>query len=572
MTEPKPKSSEVISKSYRVRELPPPPKVAPAASIRQEVIQPKTIELDSLVIDTEKVGSLFRNRIRMSPRWEQWLANPVRRERVGYGLSILVHLIVLTALAFWITRLPRRDPSDEAGEMASPSIASSDQSAPPDLIAEPLVEQLGEQLVIPIAVNVTVPVNKVASLTPPPKPPNVPMPQPKPQVKNEPPPATAKQPPSSATTLPGEPADAKGPSADLVASIDKFMEGRFKRRTPKNRTEAARYGGGSQQSEEAVERGLRWLVAHQKADGSWSCNHQTDACMHYCLNPGSEASSTAATGLALLPFLGAGYTHQQGEYQDVVQRGLDFLIGKGLVISYGTDFRDSSMYGQALATVALCEAYGMTQDEKLKVAAQGGLDYIAYVQDHNGGGWRYNPGEPGDTTVTGWMIVAMKSGQMARLDVHSPALQGAEKFLDSVQSPDGSQYGYDSRKPRNTTSAVGLLCRMYGGWKRDKAGLIQGVANLSKLGPSNEDMYFNYYTTQVLFHWSGPEWNAWNLKMRDYLISTQAREGHPAGSWFFRSQQSDAGGRLYNTAVATMILEVYYRFMPLYGEKAVAGK
>jgi hypothetical protein len=230
------------------------------------------------------------------------------------------------------------------------------------------------------------------------------------------------------------------------------------------------------------------------------------------------------------------------------------------------------MYGHALAWIALCESFGMTRDEDLREAAQGALDYIAYVQDHNTGGWRYNPGEAGDTTVSGWMIMALKSGQMAHLNVESPAIFAAERFLNSVQNQDGSQYGYQSRKPRPTTTAVGLLCRMYTGWRRDNPGLIKGVAYLSAQGPSLDTLYFDYYATQVLFHWGGPEWEPWNRKMREHLISTQEREGHPEGSWYFESQQSAAGGRLYNTAMAAMILEVYYRFMPLYGEEAVEQK
>ena len=214
----------------------------------------------------------------------------------------------------------------------------------------------------------------------------------------------------------------------------------------------------------------------------------------------------------------------------------------------------------------------MTRDAELKEAAQGALDYIAYCQDNNTGGWRYNPGESGDTTVTGWMLMALKSGEMARLDVHSPTISAAQRFLDSVQNPDGSQYGYQTRKPGPATTAVGLLCRMYTGWRRDKPGLIQGVAHLNTWGPSADCLYYDYYATQVLFHWAGPEWDAWNRKMRQRLIATQESAGHQNGSWYFESKQSAAGGRLYNTAMATMILEVYYRFMPLYGGEAIETK
>jgi hypothetical protein len=353
---------------------------------------------------------------------------------------------------------------------------------------------------------------------------------------------------------------------------DTRVEGKLDARTASHRGEGVRYGGGTPQSEEAVERGLRWLLAHQRIDGSWNFNHTTDACMHYCTHPGTDASTTAATGLALLPFLGAGYTHREGEFQDVIGRGLDYLRSRGVLISYGNDLRDGSMYGQGLATIALCEAYGMTHDETLKVPAQRGLDFIVYVQDLQGGGWRYNPGAPGDTTVTGWMLMALKSGQMARLNVPSPAIGLAERFLDSVQTADGSQYGYMSHRPRPTTTAVGLLCRMYTGWRRDNPGLVRGVAHLNAWGPADDNIYYNYYATQVMFHWAGPEWETWNRAIRERLIATQGRGGHESGSWYFGGNYGDVGGRLYNTAMATMILEVYYRHLPLYSEKAVGGK
>ena len=294
--------------------------------------------------------------------------------------------------------------------------------------------------------------------------------------------------------------------------------------------------------------------------------------MHYCTHPGTEASTTAATGIALLPFFGAGYTHQQGDYQDAIQHGLDYLRARGVKISYGNDLRDSSIYGQALATIALCEAYGMTHDESLKEPAQGGLDFIVWAQDPQGGGWRYNPGSPGDTTVTGWMLTALKSGQMARLNVPTPAIFLAERFLSSVQNADGSQYGYLSRRPKPATTAVGLLCRMYTGWRHDNPGLINGVAYLSGRGPSTDDIYYDYYATQVMFHFAGPPWDAWNSRMREHLIRTQSRAGHESGSWYFGANYGEVGGRLYGTAMAAMILEVYYRHMPLYSEKAVDGK
>ncbi len=334
------------------------------------------------------------------------------------------------------------------------------------------------------------------------------------------------------------------------------LEGRFNRGGQSG-------DGASNESEEAVERGLWWLVAHQREDGSWHFDHQEENCNGLCRNPGGETSTTAATAIALAPFLGAGYTHQDGLHKETVRRGLYYLQKRAFETPNGIDLQEGTMYAQGLATIVLCEAYAMTKDENLKHVAQGALDFIEYAQGENGG-WRYNPGEPGDTTVTGWQLMALKSGELAGLRVKSPRMYMVNDFLDSVQSEGGAMYGYMDPRPKPATTAIGLLCRMYLRWPRSHPGLADGVRYLDQTGPSENDMYLNYYATQVMHHWQGSEWKRWNDRMRDYLIQTQANEGHENGSWFFEHAHSKKGGRLYNTAMAIMTLEVYYRYMPLY--------
>lgn len=334
------------------------------------------------------------------------------------------------------------------------------------------------------------------------------------------------------------------------------IEGRFDR--------GAQSGdGASNESEEAVERGLWWLVAHQRDDGSWNFDHREGNCRGLCRNPGDHKSTTAATAIALAPFLGAGYTHRDGEHKETVRKGLYYLQTRAFETSNGIDLQEGTMYAQGLASIVLCEAYAMTKDEDLKDVAQGALDFIEYAQGENGG-WRYNPGEPGDTTVTGWQLMALKSGEMAGLRVKTPTMFRVNDFLDTVQSEEGAKYGYMDPSPRPATTAIGLLCRMYLRWPRSHPGLAEGVKYLDQTGPSKDDIYFNYYATQVMHHWQGSEWKRWNDRMRDYLIQTQATEGHENGSWYFEHEHSQKGGRLYNTTMAIMTLEVYYRYMPLY--------
>ena len=345
--------------------------------------------------------------------------------------------------------------------------------------------------------------------------------------------------------------------------------GGFGLRTAQSRMKQVLRDGGTEASEQAVARALKWLAKEQNNNGSWD------------LAAGEAGVTTdgrgrfAATGLALLPFLGAGHTHKDGEYKYVVDRGLNYLIkemkrdGNGLdglgrlTDGYG------NYYSHGLCTIAMCEAYAMTRDNRLRLPAQQLINEIVDAQHPAGGGWRYRRREPGDTSVLGWQLMALKSGKLAYLNVPDKTFQGASRFLDSVQTDYGSAYGYTSPGTRSSTSAVGLLSRMYLGWDRDRKGIEKGVNRISKVGPDKDEIYFSYYATQILHHYGGPKWDKWNASMRDSLVNSQSRGGRDDGSWQLRA--SHHRSRIYCTSMATMILEVYYRHLPLYGKQAADG-
>ncbi|MFO7908407.1 MAG: prenyltransferase/squalene oxidase repeat-containing protein [Planctomycetota bacterium] len=331
--------------------------------------------------------------------------------------------------------------------------------------------------------------------------------------------------------------------------------------------------GGSEGSEAAVAAALKWLAMHQMQDGGWSFDHTKGACRGRCSHPGKiKPARNGATAMALLPFLGAGQTHQQGKYQETVERGLSYLIR---AMKPGNDMGSlwdggGRMYSHGMAAITLCEAYAMTNDQRLLQPAQMSLNFIVYAQDPVGGGWRYepNPPEGGDTSILGWQLMALKSGHMAYLQVPKKTIVGASRFLDSVQADNGAKYGYTAPGDGSGTTAVGLLCRMYLGWNQQKRALEAGVKYLHNRGPT-KDMYYNYYATQVMRHYGGQYWEDWNSEMRDWLVDRQDKKGHATGSWFIPGgRHNDKGGRLYCTSMATMILEVYYRHMPIYGKQA----
>lgn len=349
--------------------------------------------------------------------------------------------------------------------------------------------------------------------------------------------------------LVGDPASLSGRGADARAKLVKA-------------------GGGNEASEKGVELGLKWLARHQRSDGSWSFQHGPD-------DPGVLDCPTGATGLALLAFLGAGYTHEEGKYQQVVSAGLKFLTTSmqgaeppGWLQGTG----QATMYVQGIGTIALCEAYALTKDPNLKRPAQLALDFIIRAQDPDGGGWRYRIPQAGDTSVLGWQLMALKSAKIAGLEIPSRVIPKVTKFLKSVDSEGGAAYAYNRPgTERPSMTAVGLLCRMYLGRDTKHRGMIRGMKYLSDWGPNPYDMYYSYYATQAMHHWGGPNWEKWNPLMRDHLVNSQAKTGESAGSWpTDESHGAHMGGRLYTTCLSIMTLEVYYRYLPLYKRQNVS--
>jgi hypothetical protein len=334
------------------------------------------------------------------------------------------------------------------------------------------------------------------------------------------------------------------------------------------RATGVRDRGGSAASEAAVERGLAWLARHQAADGSWRFDLSGCRCDGGCRDAGTVSSTTAATGIALLPFLGAGHTHVEGAHRETVTRGIYYLMSRMRPTPRGGDLCEGTMYGQGVATLALAEALGMTRDDMLQRYVGDGVRFIETAQDMHGGGWRYLPGQAGDITVTGWQLAALKSAALAGVAVPTPTIDAACRFLDRVQVRYGEAYGYQSPQAKPATSAVGLLCRLYTGW-RNEAAIDSGLGALARPGPAPAAIYENFYLSQALLQRGHPVWPKWNARNRDQLVAAQAGFGHELGSWFFADPDTAPGGRLAHTALAVLTLEVYYRLLPIYTADAV---
>jgi len=374
----------------------------------------------------------------------------------------------------------------------------------------------------------------------------------------------------------------------------------FQQRDPARRSEAARRYGATEGSERAVEAGLDFLVRYQFPDGRWSLDQLPQARQgaRDAFALGQTQADTAATGLALLAFLGAGYTHLDNRHRTVVAGGIDWLVANqqpgGELFTVATDAeRAGRIYAHGIGSIALCEAFGMTRDPRLREPAQKAIDFICRAQHPTWGGWRYTKRDDqdvwrkeSDTSVSGWMVMALKSAQMAELDVPSSVMQRAVQWLDLAQVDGGARYVYnpyaaddpsqrEGRLPNLAMTAEGLLMRMYLGWDRSQPALVRGadhlggnVPRLDPRDPSVRDAYYWYYATQVMFQMQGEHWEAWNGSLRPLLTQTQVQQGPLAGSWHPNDPVPDrwahVGGRIYVTSLNLLMLEVYYRYLPLF--------
>ncbi len=353
---------------------------------------------------------------------------------------------------------------------------------------------------------------------------------------------------------------------------------------------AADQGEFGPETEAAIERGLQFLSRYQRDDGSWHLEDFGD-------NPRLR-SDTAATGLSLLAFQGAGYSHRQYQYAEVCKSALEYLIANqrpnGDLYIAMDDPSNSNVrfYSHSIAALALCEAYGMTQDEALKEPAQRAVDFMVNSQDPVGGGWRYQPNYESDTSVSGWFMMALKSAELSGLEVPKETFTKIEGWLDKAQASPEQRYLYRynplapdapatrrGREINPTMTGVGLLMRLYLGWRRDNENMGRGADYLLQNPPSMgtasvplRDTYYWYYATQVMFHMGGERWRKWNALLHPLLIKTQQLEGADSGSWNPGGPIPDRwgpfAGRLYVTTLNLLSLEVYYRHLPIYEDTA----
>lgn len=342
--------------------------------------------------------------------------------------------------------------------------------------------------------------------------------------------------------------------ADELERIEqrrRFTFGRMSRGAP------LRFGP-SPDWEAALYAACGWLVSHQAPDGSWNFDHRQKTCPVDCTCAGTATDCrTGATALALMTLLGGGQTHWEGMYKENVTAGVNFLLRQMEVAHpadgsppQGTLSQPGMSAAHALATIALCEDFGLTQDLALEEPPQLALNEIIARQNANGG-WDSERGES-DITLSAWNMLALEHGKLSGFRVPPGTVKRAEAFFASspasINHPDAAPL---------LRSRI-LLRPMW-----NDPELLRDVKALHGSGIALDNLTYDYFATQVMQDYGGQEGNEWRENMKDWLVKTQERKGHDRGTWHFPNDpDSEAGGRMYCTALAMLILELRMRVLP----------
>jgi hypothetical protein len=293
--------------------------------------------------------------------------------------------------------------------------------------------------------------------------------------------------------------------------------------------------------DEMYQRGLKFLVGTQSADGSWS-------------GDGGYGGQPGVVALALVAILAHGDDPEFGVHASSVKRAVEYILKQA---NPENGYIGQSMYNHGFATLALAEAYGVVDNPEVGPALRRAVDLILAAQKRNGSGaWRYNPESfDADTTVAGCQVVALIAARNAGIAVPEEAITKGIEFILSCQTADGGVGYMSAVGPNPARTAIMMLCLSLTG-KGDTAPHTRAVRYLRNSRPENDTYfhYYLYYAAQAWFRVSDPAWNEWNKVNIRYLQETQTAEGGWLGNF----------GSTFTTSSCLLSLALNYRFLPIY--------
>jgi hypothetical protein len=325
----------------------------------------------------------------------------------------------------------------------------------------------------------------------------------------------------------------------------------------------------------AINRGLEYLAKHQQPQGYWIESVGRKVNEEYQGHLGPHVGVTALAGMA---FLANGSTPGRGPYGDNVRRAVDWLLDQVKPDDGFITCEQSRMYEHSFATLFLAECYGMSADERIRPKLQKAVDCIRDSQNEQGG-WRYLPGsKDSDMSITVTCVMALRGARNVGIYVPRETILKAIdyvklSFIDNSYANADMAGGFwyqifDQPFHHSRTSfaltAAGVAA-LYGAGEYGSPQVEAGLKFLFKqrfrppaykMYSSFDYFYGHYYAIQAFYQKGGTMWARWYPDIRDEILGGQhVQEG---GYW------EDLVGRNYATAMATIILQIPYRYLPIF--------
>ena len=303
------------------------------------------------------------------------------------------------------------------------------------------------------------------------------------------------------------------------------------------------------ETEQSIDRGLKYLAAHQNQDGSFGS--------------GGYGRNVAVCGLAGMAFMAHGSAPNRGPYGENVQRCTDYILSRaqdsGFIIA-DEAASHGPMYGHGFATLFLAEVYGMSPDPEIRDVLTRSIKLIVDTQNSEGG-WRYFPQrQDADLSVTVSQVMALRAARNAGLYVPNDTIDASIEYVKRCQNPDGGfMYMLPSGPSRFPRSSAGLVA-LYSAGIYSGDELAEGLDYVMDYLPAAEDnrethfYYGHYYAVQAMWHAGTPRWPSWYAAVEKSFVERQRADG----SWF------DSIGPEYATAMACLILQMPNNYLPIF--------
>jgi hypothetical protein len=334
----------------------------------------------------------------------------------------------------------------------------------------------------------------------------------------------------------------------------------------------------------AVDRGLAWLAENQNDDGSWTAK------IGYKINQGYDYTRddhphVGVTSLAGMAFLAGGHLPGRGRYGPVIERALDFVLSCVQSDGYIT-FGGTRMYSHAFSTLFLAEIYGMTHRGDIKAKLQLAVDFIVNSQNLEGG-WRYEPyAAESDMSIVVCQVLALRAARNIGIRVPKSTVDRAARYVvDSAVTEeslsafynttrgirnDFGSFHYQKQDGSRSTfplTAAGVTA-LFGAGIYSDAAIDDGIRylrlNLAQFNQSNGlakgghyfFWYGHYYGVQAMYTAGADAWESYFSVVRDEVLRMQESSGA------FPNRVGP--GPAFGTAMAVLILEIPYRFLPIF--------